>query len=192
MGYYCYMNDALSNYMNLDSVRNALHIPAGAPKWIADGGLIAVYNQTNPTAEPLFKYILNSSYYDASNFTILLYSGDVDTMCNWMGAEWFTTQYFTTRMRQFFQLPAREPWSYQTDPIYFSTVGGYARRYARNIDVLTVKGSGHFVPLDRPMQALQMINNWINRADYSPATSVASSLNLIQSVLLAVVVRFLL
>ncbi|VDK51457.1 unnamed protein product [Cylicostephanus goldi] len=82
-----------------------------------------------------------------------------------MGAEWFTTEYFTGSIG--LPLPAREDWLYQTDPANYPTLGGFARRYTKNIDVLTVKGSGHFVPLDRPMQALQMIYNWINRADYS-------------------------
>ncbi|KAK6051050.1 hypothetical protein COOONC_11446, partial [Cooperia oncophora] len=106
-----------------------------------------------------------SQYYSTSNFTILLYSGDVDTMCNWMGAEWFTTQYFGNTLN--LGLQQRQPWYYQSDPQYVSTLGGYARKYAKNIDVLTVKGSGHFVPLDRPAQALQMIYNWIQRANYS-------------------------
>ncbi|VDL68186.1 unnamed protein product [Nippostrongylus brasiliensis] len=35
-GYYCYMNDALSVYMNKDSVRKALHIPSTAGTWQAD------------------------------------------------------------------------------------------------------------------------------------------------------------
>ncbi|KAK6732026.1 hypothetical protein RB195_016418 [Necator americanus] len=165
MGYYCYMNDALVSYMNLNSVKRALHIPTSTSKWKADGRMIAIYNQTNPTAQPSFDYIINSLYYTASNFTILLYSGDVDTMCNWMGVEWFTTQYFSGTLG--LGLPSRQPWSYQIDPRYYSTLGGYARRYAKNIDVLTVKGSGHFVPLDRPAQALQMMYNWILGNDYS-------------------------
>ncbi|CAJ0608341.1 unnamed protein product [Cylicocyclus nassatus] len=170
MGYYCYMSDALSNYLNLDSVRSALNIPAAASKWIADGGIIAVYNQTNPSAAPSFDYIINSPYYNASNFTILLCSRDVDTICNWMGAEWYTTEYFAGNLG--LPLPTREPWIYQTDPDNYPTLGGFARKYAKDIDVLTVKGSRHFVPLDRPMQALQMIYNWINRADYSTPLNI--------------------
>ncbi|PIO58336.1 hypothetical protein TELCIR_20231, partial [Teladorsagia circumcincta] len=64
-------------------------------------------------------------------------------------------------------LQQRQPWYYQSDSNYINTLGGYARKYPKNIDVLTVKGSGHFVPLDRPAQSLQMIYNWIRRADYS-------------------------
>ncbi|KIH52970.1 hypothetical protein ANCDUO_16915, partial [Ancylostoma duodenale] len=160
-----------------DPLGQSDRIPAIIPN------IIAVYNQTNPTAQPSFDYIINSQYYNTSNFSILLYSGDVDTMCNWMGAEWFTTQYFNGTLglgvsfrgyvencsvaTPLLQLPPRQPWSYQTGPLFYATLGGYARRYTRNIDVLTVKGSGHLVPLDRPAQALQMIYNWINKQDYS-------------------------
>ncbi|WKX94761.1 hypothetical protein Q1695_011769 [Nippostrongylus brasiliensis] len=115
-GYYCYMNDALSVYMNKDSVRKALHIPSTAGTWQAD-----------------------SDYYTASNFTMLLYSGDVDTMCNWMGAEWFTTQYFNGSLS--LGLPQRQPWYYYSDPTseYLPTVAGYSRQYKKNIDVLTMR-----------------------------------------------------
>ncbi|VDL66934.1 unnamed protein product, partial [Nippostrongylus brasiliensis] len=97
---------------------------------------------------------------------MLLYSGDVDTMCNWMGAEWFTTQYFNGSLG--LGLPQRLPWYYYSDPTseYLPTVAGYSRQYKKNIDVLTMRGSGHFVPLDRPVQAYQMIYNWINRSNY--------------------------
>lgn len=165
-GYYCYMNDALAFYMNQDSVRRALHIPTTASTWQADGNIIAIYNQTYPTAEPSFDYIINSKYYNTSNFAILLYTGDADTMCNWMGAEWFTTQYFGQSLN--LKLQQRQPWFYRSDPRYINTLAGYYRSYVeKNIDVLTVRGSGHFVPLDRPAQALQMIYNWIQQNDYS-------------------------
>nr|CDJ84066.1 Peptidase S10 domain containing protein [Haemonchus contortus] len=178
MGYYCYMNDALTKYMNQDSVKKALHIPATTPTWQADSNIISVYNQTNPTSQPSFDYIINSQYYATSNFAILLYSGDVDTMCNWMGAEWFTTQYFGSTLN--LGLQQRQPWYYQSGPKYLTTLGGYVRKYPKNIDVLTVKGSGHFVPLDRPAQALQMIYNWVQRDFIAAEATMLATINVPQ------------
>lgn len=37
------------------------------------------------------------------------------------------------------------------------------------VDFLSVRGSGHFVPEDKPKEALQMLYNWIHDRDYSQA-----------------------
>jgi hypothetical protein len=57
-------------------------------------------------------------------------------------------------------------------------IAGYGQRYERSdaaqqsvtLDVLTVKGSGHFVPNDRPGPALQMITNFIHGSGNYSAT----------------------
>ncbi|CAJ0608335.1 unnamed protein product [Cylicocyclus nassatus] len=175
MGYYCYKNASLTTYMNLDSVRSALNIPTIAAAWVSNSeNIYSTYNRST-TVEPLLTYMINSSYYDTSNFSILLYYGDVDTVCDWMDAEWLTMHYFTDSIG--FSLPAREPWFYQSGPLHHPTLAGFARRYSKNIDVLTVKGAGHFVPLDRPMQTLQMIYNWVNGADYSAPCDIIQTTN---------------
>jgi hypothetical protein len=35
------------------------------------------------------------------------------------------------------------------------------------IDFLTIRGAGHFVPAEKPLEALQMISNFISNLDYS-------------------------
>jgi len=46
-------------------------------------------------------------------------------------------------------------------------IAGYVKRF-QNLDLLTVKGAGHFVPTSRSGPALQMLQNFIkNSTDYS-------------------------
>ncbi|VDM49438.1 unnamed protein product [Toxocara canis] len=72
----------------------------------------------------------------------------------------------------FFQAPSeRTPWYYQISNKYFKQIAGYQKFYTNgvtSIDLLTVKGAGHYVPTDRPGPSLQMFTNFIrNSGDYS-------------------------
>ena len=51
--------------------------------------------------------------------------------------------------------------------IYANQLAGLAERW-ENLEILTVNGAGHFVPMDRAGPALQMLYNYIqNTGDYS-------------------------
>uniref|UniRef100_A0A8R1DZS5 Carboxypeptidase n=1 Tax=Caenorhabditis japonica TaxID=281687 RepID=A0A8R1DZS5_CAEJA len=164
-GYPCYMDSALETYLNRLNVRKALNIPDSVPKWTVNNNIINAYTQQVDSIVPNLQIITANA---PANFKILLYNGDVDTMVNWLGAEVFTSSNFENLG---FKLSKnRQQWTYQIDGTYEPTVAGYLTSYSGtsvNIDVLTVKGSGHFVPLDRPQQALQMIYNFVSSKDYS-------------------------
>lgn len=164
-GYPCYDDAAMEAYLNRPAVRAALNIPASVPYWAANNAIINAYNQQVDSIIPNLKIIMANA---PANFKMLLYSGDADTMVNWLGAEIFTANNFgalglTTSS-------PRMPWTYQIDNTYATSVAGYQTSYtstALKLDVLTVKGSGHFVPLDRPQPALQMIYNFVNSRNYN-------------------------
>lgn len=42
------------------------------------------------------------------------------------------------------------------------------------LDFVTVRGSGHFVPQDKPREALQMIYNYVHQLDYSTPVPVST------------------
>ncbi|PIC20876.1 hypothetical protein B9Z55_025919 [Caenorhabditis nigoni] len=164
-GYPCYDDVAMEAYLNRPAVRTALNIPASVPYWAANNAIINAYNQQVDSITPNLQIIMANA---PANFKMLLYSGDADTMVNWLGAEIFTANNFgalglTTSS-------ARTQWTYQIDNTYATSVAGYQTSYTSNsinIDVLTVKGSGHFVPLDRPQPALQMIYNFVQGRAYN-------------------------
>ncbi|VDK68118.1 unnamed protein product [Cylicostephanus goldi] len=65
----------------------------------------------------------------------------------------------------------RQPWTYQQAPQFLPTIAGYVKAWSENVVQLTVKGSGHFVPMDRPAQTLQMLVNFL-RNNYNYSTPI--------------------
>ncbi|KAK6051049.1 hypothetical protein COOONC_11445 [Cooperia oncophora] len=49
------MNDALTKYMNQDSVKRALHIPPTIPAWQADSSIINIYNPNESNRSALLR-----------------------------------------------------------------------------------------------------------------------------------------
>jgi len=95
---------------------------------------------------------------------VLIYNGDVDTACDFLGDEWFGDRVAAKNNLEV--ASSRSAWSYKGD------TGGYVKRYKTSanayFDILTVQGAGHFVPTDRGGAALQMLVNFLrNSDDYS-------------------------
>ncbi|KAK0407406.1 hypothetical protein QR680_019180 [Steinernema hermaphroditum] len=164
-GFQCYMDDATQSYLRLKSVRQALHIPDEVPDWTDCSDNVGNnYYQQNHDTTPIFQSILDSGY----SLRILIYNGDVDMACNFLGDQWFVealaAKYGFTVVQEFGE------WFYMANAGLRHTPAGYKKQFRyKNItlDQLTVKGAGHFVPVDRPAQALQMISNYILNANYS-------------------------
>ncbi|VDL81322.1 unnamed protein product [Nippostrongylus brasiliensis] len=95
---------------------------------------------------------------------ILIYNGDVDTVCSHVMNRQFLSNLNRTIIGK---ERVNEPWHYLGEN---PTVGGFQLRYEGGIDFLTVRGSGHFVPEDKPREALQMIYNFVSNRDYSLPT----------------------
>ena len=92
---------------------------------------------------------------------ILAYNGDVDTVCNFASNKQFVAQLGLQLKSNSYD---SEEWLYRSELI---SVAGFVTRYTGNLDFVTVRGSGHFVPEDKPREALQLIYNFIHRRDYS-------------------------
>jgi len=107
-----------------------------------------------------FAYILQKS-----QIRILIYNGDVDLVCNFLGDQWFVERQVAPQ-NKLQVLKNRSQWNFRKQ------IAGFVKRFER-LDLLTVKGSGHFVPSDRAGPALQMIVNFIrNTGDYSKETGI--------------------
>ncbi|UMM42066.1 hypothetical protein L5515_018045 [Caenorhabditis briggsae] len=169
-GLACYGTAQAASWINLPDVRSALHVSSAAGDWSACNDTInGLYVQQHNDTTSVFQHILDSKY----PLRVLIYNGDVDQACNYLGDQWFIEAFATTN-----NLPVTKP---RADWRYMTQIAGYAKKFDNNagfsIDLITVKGAGHLVPTDRPGPALQMIANFFRNQDYSNPTVIDSSLH---------------
>jgi len=89
--------------------------------------------------------------------SVLIYVGVYDPICNWIGnLQW--TEELEWRGKESYNAVPMTQWFVEGEPAGI-TKGSKGLTYA------TVAGAGHMVPYDKPVQALAMVNRWLeNRA----------------------------
>ncbi|KAJ7684476.1 serine carboxypeptidase [Mycena polygramma] len=158
----CYAElDWLAEYMNLPDVRKALGADARAPDFVACD------NATN------FRFMLHGDGMRDSKslltelvdegVRLLVYAGNVDMMCNYMGESQWIEQLPSVHKAAFGQAPFL-PWTVSDRQ---AGVVRSAGEGAGNVTYLTVFEAGHMVPHDQPEAALDMLNKWINNIPLS-------------------------
>nr|XP_056700336.1 lysosomal protective protein [Euleptes europaea] len=150
----CTNTTAPSNYMNDPQVRKALHIVDDAPEWeMCSFEVSRGYKRIFSKMNDQYLKLLGTMKY-----RILLYNGDVDMACNFLGDEWFVNS-----LDQKVEV-SRRPWIY-TDENGQDQIGGFVKEFT-NISFLTVKGAGHMVPTDKPRAAFNMFDRFINKKPF--------------------------
>ena len=133
--------------MARDDVKRALHVEKSPLKWsicsdvldYRDDGvypsLLAVYKQMIP------------------RYRVLVYNGDTDPGCNYLGDELCTAALGQP------ETEAWRPWFFKDTE--GEQVGGYVTAYANDVTFLTVKGSGHMVPQFKPQPAVTFFSRFL-------------------------------
>lgn len=140
-------------YLNNPLIKQALHIPDQALDWVICSAEVNL-NYRREFMDMKKQYLALLS---ALKYRVLVYNGDVDMACNFMGDEWFVES-----LNQQVQVQ-RRTWLYDTAD--GKQVGGFVKEF-ENIAFLTVKGSGHMVPSDKPAAAFAMFSRFIHREPY--------------------------
>lgn len=78
----------------------------------------------------------------------LIYNGDVDMACNFLGDEWFVDSLGLKLVSDY------RKWHYN------GQLAGFVKHF-QGLVYATVKGSGHMVPGDKPGAALQLIISFL-------------------------------
>lgn len=90
------------------------------------------------------------------NIPVLIYAGDKDYICNWLGnhawsneLEWINKRRYQRRMLR--------PWVSKETGEELGQVKNYGP-----FTFLRIYDAGHMVPYDQPEASLEMVNSWIS------------------------------
>lgn len=157
----CLDDEAEISYMNTAEVRKALHIPDGVQTWdicsaIVGGNYKTLYRDVSEQYNQVIR----------AGKRILVYNGDIDMACNFLGDEWFVEALKQPVVTD------RKPW-YYNDTQGDRQVGGFIKTFEQ-ITLTTIRGAGHMVPQDKPAPALQMFYDFLFHPQNKPYVVVRS------------------
>lgn len=144
----CTDDNALETYFNTAAVKSALHVDSSID-WV----LCAEDLNYQTTVQDVSQYIEHAMN-TVPDSRIMLYAGDVDMACNFLGGEMFADA---------LNLPLEEKYSEWTYIAEDKTkqVGGWYKKFHR-LSWVTIKGAGHMVPTDKPIPAYDMFQAFLN------------------------------
>ncbi|XP_071065242.1 lysosomal protective protein-like isoform X2 [Dasypus novemcinctus] len=144
----CINATAMYVWLNQNDVRQALHIPDSLPAWeLCSPQVTSQYQRQYMDMAPFYQELLQH------NLRALLYYGDTDMACNFLGGERFVEALKKQMVSPY------QPWYWNKQ------VAGFFKEYEK-ISFLTVKGSGHMVPQYRPAQALKMFESFLKNTSF--------------------------
>ncbi|KAK7047199.1 hypothetical protein VNI00_006865 [Paramarasmius palmivorus] len=149
-------SEAIKNmtiYLNLPEVRNTLGVDP------AKGNFSAInYTIPNAFSVKMDDYEQTTLYVGAlleRGIRVLIYVGNYDWICNWVGNERWTLNLEWTEQKEFVKQPLREWFVDGKVAGLTRSVGGFT--------FATIEGAGHMAPGDKPTEALALMQRWIAR-----------------------------
>jgi len=144
----CYDFSNIETYLNRDDVKEAL-------------GAEGSWESCNMLVNQLFKVDFMTSYHKGipdllhDDIEVLIYAGDVDYICNWLGnKKWVLDLEWDGKNE--FNLAEDKPWNLSSGENM-----GRIRSY-KNFKFLQVYNAGHMVPMDQPKAADEMLFSWLD------------------------------
>ncbi|KAI0696281.1 serine carboxypeptidase [Cytidiella melzeri] len=92
---------------------------------------------------------------------VLVFAGDVDWICNWIGNERMTLDLAWHGQEEFASKPLRK-WNVTFDARSYEA--GLTRS-AGSLTFATIHGGGHMSPYDRPLESLELVKRWLAGVD---------------------------
>lgn len=137
------------SYMNTGPVKGALHISPFTEDWdvcsaSVGGSYVRLYNDVTQFYQKVLK----------AGKKVLVYNGDIDMACNFLGDEWFVDKLGLPVVRE------RQAW-YVKDSAGTRQVAGFVKQY-KQLTLTTIRGAGHMVPQDKPEAALEMFSQFVH------------------------------
>lgn len=148
----CYKEmDYLDDYLNLDYVKAAVGASNIDIFTSCDDTVFRNFILSGDEMKPFQQYV--AELLD-KNIPVLLYEGDKDFICNWLGNyAWANALEYSKH--EFFEVQPLRPWHNKAGKL-----AGEVKNYGQ-FTFARVYGAGHMVPYDQPENSLDMVNRWI-------------------------------
>lgn len=148
-GKLCYDFDAVTKYLNTESIQNQL---GGTGKWGSCNTAVTLAFSAAGDYMKNWHTVLPDLM--ADGIEVLVYAGDCDYICNWLGnkawvqtLEWDHKDEFNAAVDKEWQLDGK-------------TVAKH--RNSNHFHFMQVYEAGHMVPMDQPAASLEMVNKFIS------------------------------
>lgn len=160
----CYNFTNIEIFLNLESTRQALGVASEVKKW----------QSCNTAVDVMFMNDWMKNYQNElvemleNGVRVLIYAGDVDFICNWIGNKAWTQSLQWTGKRSF-NAEEDAKWMYNKEGE--SVHGGFVRtgralKGKGSLTFLQVFEAGHMVPMDQPPAALELLNTFLGAKDF--------------------------
>lgn len=148
----CYVEmDYLDDYLNLEYVKAAVGASNIDIFTSCDDTVFRNFLLSGDETKPFQQYVAELL---EKGIPVLLYAGDKDYICNWMGNHGWSDALEYSK-HEFFEAQPLRPWYTKEGKL-----AGEVKNYDQ-FTFLRVYGAGHMVPYDQPENSLDMVNRWI-------------------------------
>ncbi|KAI8369176.1 Alpha/Beta hydrolase protein [Choanephora cucurbitarum] len=144
----------IEDYANREEVRESLGIDEEAGKYQSCSDSVGYrFGQTGDSGIDYSPHVAETL---EAGVKVLLYVGDMDFICNWMGNLAWSLKMKWSGQQGYNEAPV-EKW-------YSDLTGQHAGdvRTFGNLTFLRVFDAGHMVPYDQPKNSLDFFNKWLN------------------------------
>lgn len=154
----CYDFSNIETFLSLDSTLEALHVSKESRKWTSCNMGINLKFHTDWMKDfsPFVADLLNDGIH------ALIYAGDVDYICNYLGNKAWTMNLDWKHKDEF---NAAEDHEWGESENTEGSAAGLAKT-SNGFTFMQVYDAGHMVPTDQPKVALDMIANFINGGEF--------------------------
>lgn len=148
----CYEEmEYIDTFMNKPEVMTALGAEVDSYT-SCDSGVFQQFILTGDEARPFHQFITELLH---ANVPVLIYAGDKDYICNWLGNRGWTDLLEWDGHEEYLSRPLR-PW-HTLEDVHAGEVKSHG-----NLTFLRIFDAGHMVPYDQPQNSLDMVNRWIS------------------------------
>jgi len=147
----CYDFSSVEHFLNLDSTKTTLHVSESSPAWQTCNN--AINKQFTPDWMKGFASEVTTLL--EGGIDVLIYAGDLDFVCNYMGNKAWTTELEWEHQSEFAE----------AEDHHWNNESGMAKT-AKGLTFIQVYDAGHMVPSDQPEVALDMIKSFTAGAQF--------------------------